>query len=149
LIIETIEYKIFIISITNEKIGFFSRYRWGPGSIITIILWISLSIIFFILYLNYKYKSYLFLSILSMIATFIILIVKGSENITIDENNDDDIIDKDGFVLMDIDMNKPGVVKIENQIWSAKSDEYIKKGERVIVVRREGLYLIVKKINFK
>ncbi|MGC8992239.1 MAG: NfeD family protein [Thermoplasmata archaeon] len=83
-----------------------------------------------------------------MIATFIILIVKGSENITIDENNDD-IIDKDGFVLMDIDMNKPGVVKIENQIWSAKSDEYIKKGERVIVVRREGLYLIVKKINFK
>ncbi|MGC8995945.1 MAG: NfeD family protein [Thermoplasmata archaeon] len=84
-----------------------------------------------------------------MIATFIILIVKGSENITIDENNDDDIIDKDGFVLMDIDINKPGVVKIENQIWSAKSDEYIKKGERVIVVRREGLYLIVKKINFK
>ncbi|MGC9123323.1 MAG: hypothetical protein ACP5IB_04530 [Thermoplasmata archaeon] len=59
-----------------------------------------------------------------MIATFIILIVKGSENIPIDENNDD-IIDKDGFVLMDIDMNKPGVVKIENQIWSAKSDEYI------------------------
>ncbi|MGC9166046.1 MAG: NfeD family protein [Thermoplasmata archaeon] len=84
-----------------------------------------------------------------MIATFIILIVKGSENITIDENNYDDIIDKDGFVLMDIDMNKPGVVKIENQIWSAKSDEYIEKGERVIVVRREGLYLIVKKINFK
>ncbi len=133
----------------NEKIGFFSRYRWGPGSIITILLWIFLSIIFFTLYLDYKYKSYLFLSILSIIATFIILIVKGSENITIDENIDDNIINKEGLVLMDIDMNKPGVVKVENQIWSAKSDEYIKQGEKVIVVRKEGLYLIVKKINFK
>ncbi|MCI4434644.1 MAG: NfeD family protein [Thermoplasmata archaeon] len=32
-------------------------------------------------------------------------------------------------------------------IWSARSQEYIKKGERVIVEKQDGIYLIVKKVQ--
>lgn len=40
-----------------------------------------------------------------------------------------------------------GVVKIKGEIWSAESIEGIKKGEKVEVVDRRGLTLIVRKIN--
>ena len=40
-----------------------------------------------------------------------------------------------------------GTVKIKGEIWSAESIEEIKKGEKVEVVDRRGLTLIVRKIN--
>jgi membrane-bound serine protease (ClpP class) len=40
-----------------------------------------------------------------------------------------------------------GIVKIKGEIWSAESTEEIRKGEKVEVVERRGLTLIVRKIN--
>ncbi len=40
-----------------------------------------------------------------------------------------------------------GIVKIKGEIWSVESTEQIKKGEKVEVIDRRGLTLIVRKIN--
>ena len=45
------------------------------------------------------------------------------------------------------DIDPTGTVKIKGEIWSAESTEKIKKGEKVEVVDRRGLTLIVRRIN--
>ncbi|OQX85865.1 MAG: hypothetical protein B6D55_06910, partial [Candidatus Omnitrophica bacterium 4484_70.2] len=53
------------------------------------------------------------------------------------------LIGKVGVALTDI--NKKGKVEIEGSIWTALSQDYIKKDEEVIVERIEGLKLWVKR----
>jgi len=53
------------------------------------------------------------------------------------------LIGKVGVALTDI--NKKGKVEIEGSIWTALSQDYIKKDEEVIVERMEGLKLWVKR----
>lgn len=61
-------------------------------------------------------------------------------------SNVDALIDKTGTVLKDIDNRKGGgLVKLRGETWSAlgDDDQPIPKGKRVIVVRVEGVKLIV------
>jgi len=62
--------------------------------------------------------------------------------------NADRVIGKTGVVIEEIDNIKgTGQVKVLNQIWSASSEENIKKGEKVIVKDIRGVKSIVEKQN--
>ncbi|KLO22053.1 membrane protease regulatory membrane protein [Marinitoga sp. 1197] len=59
----------------------------------------------------------------------------------------DELIGKTGLALSDFDKNNSGIVKVFSEQWSAYSEEgEVKKGDKVIVLKRESNMLIVKKI---
>ncbi len=131
---------------TNQNnVGFFSKIRWGVGSISIIIILIVLSTLFAITYKNYHNGFYLFLSILLAIVAIIIIIVKSSEIIMPINPTATSLIGKTGIVIKKIMPNKPGVIKIENQLWSAYSDDEINENNEVEVISVEGVYLKVKR----
>ncbi|MGC8585152.1 MAG: NfeD family protein [Thermoplasmata archaeon] len=129
----------------ENRVPFFSKNRWGPGSILVIMILVLLDLLFLLLYFEYQYRTFLALFIIVLLSAIIIIIVKGAENITIVDKHDSDLINDEGVVMMRIEPGKPGVVKIKNEEWSAMSDEIIEENERIIVLRREGLYLFVRK----
>ncbi|MDP8011380.1 MAG: NfeD family protein [Thermoplasmata archaeon] len=125
--------------------GFFSPYRWSPGSIIilTILSIMNVLLIFGSLY----YHSIILFSsfIIGLAIELLIIFIKGFENLVIMENEEFNYEGSYGTVLKEIIPGKEGVVKIKNELWSARSDETIKKGEVVKIIKKEGLYLIVKR----
>ncbi|AFZ70505.1 membrane protein implicated in regulation of membrane protease activity [Caldisphaera lagunensis DSM 15908] len=131
---------------SNENnVGFFSKIRWGVGSISIIILLIILSILFAVVYKYNHNGFYLFLSILFAVVAIIIIIVKSSEIIMPINPTVTTLIGKTGVVIKRILPNNPGVIKISDQLWSAKSDEEIDENSEVEVISVEGIYLKVKR----
>lgn len=63
--------------------------------------------------------------------------------------NIDALHGKQGIVLETITVQNPGMVKVEGQIWSAKSknDESIQAGAIIEVVSCTGAFLIVKEVS--
>jgi len=57
------------------------------------------------------------------------------------------LIGKRGIVKSKIEPNKPGVVLVMSDYWTAYSDEVIEEGEEVIVIKVEGLKVYVKKVG--
>jgi len=57
------------------------------------------------------------------------------------------LLGKIGYAKTEIAPGKLGVVAIESEEWSAISSEEIKRGERIVVEKVEGLTLIVKKVT--
>lgn len=57
------------------------------------------------------------------------------------------LVGMEGIAKSDIKPREPGVVLVASDTWTAYSDEVIKSGDRVIVVKVEGLKVYVKKIN--
>jgi inner membrane protein len=57
----------------------------------------------------------------------------------------DEMIGKDGIVVEEIDLGKHGIVKVGNETWSASSQEYLPKGEMIIVVARGTTIVEVQK----
>ncbi|MGC8620663.1 MAG: hypothetical protein C0171_01095 [Caldisphaera sp.] len=129
----------------NDNVGFFSRIRWGPGSLTLISILIILFIISIFLYLKTKSIYYLFILIVLAIAIILIVLAKSFEIITPINVNQSTLIGSKGVVIKTITPIKPGVIKINNQLWSAKSNENINKGEKIIVTNIDGIYLVVKK----
>lgn len=82
-------------------------------------------------------------SVLSLIITK--PLVKKFKKFDITPTNSDRVIGKVGDVTKKISPNKYGEVKVFESIWTAKSDEEIKVGEKVKVLSIEGVKLIVKK----
>ena len=82
-------------------------------------------------------------SVLSLIITK--PLVKKFKKFVITPTNSDRVIGKIGDVTKKISPNKYGEVKVFESIWTAKSDEEIKVGEKVRVLSIEGVKLIVKK----
>lgn len=82
-------------------------------------------------------------SVLSLIITK--PLVKKFKKFDITPTNSDRVIGKIGDVTKKISPNKYGEVKVFESIWTAKSDEEIKVGEKVRVLSIEGVKLIVKK----
>lgn len=62
------------------------------------------------------------------------------------KTNTDSLIGKVGEVIEDIDPLNVGKVKVNDQVWTAKSfeEEEIKKGSKVEILKIEGVKLIVK-----
>lgn len=62
--------------------------------------------------------------------------------------NMDILIGKVGYAKTRIEPNKPGVVLVMSDYWTAYSEELIEEGERVVVVGVDGLKLrVVKKVD--
>lgn len=66
-------------------------------------------------------------------------------NKNIEKTNIDRVTGKVGIALTDIEPLKNGRVKVDGKDWMAKSDEKIKKDEKVEVHKIEGAKIIVKK----
>ncbi|RKX61311.1 MAG: nodulation protein NfeD [Thermodesulfobacteriota bacterium] len=56
------------------------------------------------------------------------------------------LIGKKGKVIEDVTPEK-GKIFVEGEIWEARSESFIPKGEKVIVIKKEGLILIVKSLK--
>lgn len=56
-------------------------------------------------------------------------------------------IGKEGIVVSEINFENPGQVKVEGEIWAAKSidNQLIEKGNKVRIVKIDGVKLIVEK----
>jgi len=60
----------------------------------------------------------------------------------------DGLVGKTGIVVAKIEPNiLKGKVRVDNDVWSATADEEIKVGEKVVVVKGEGVHLVVKKVR--
>ncbi len=65
---------------------------------------------------------------------------------TAEKTNADACVGKTGIVTEKIDpVNATGQVKVGGICWSAKADEDIDAGERVVVERIQGVHVLVKK----
>ncbi len=66
------------------------------------------------------------------------------------KSNVESLIDKEGVVVEKIHGRKSmGTVKVNNELWRAVSenDDIIEKDEEIIVLKVEGVHLVVKKKN--
>lgn len=64
-----------------------------------------------------------------------------------ERTNVDSMIDRKGFVLVNISPGVPGLVKVGNEEWRAISDTLIEKGEFIIVKSITGVTLNVEKVE--
>jgi len=126
-----------------KKVGFFSPLRWGPGSVIIVIIVTALIILSFLAYITLGSKVFLFSLAAFIFLEFFILMIKGLE--IIEPANLENKDENEGIVIKEILPGEPGVVKIGNETWSAYSDENIKVGETVKIIKKDGLFLEVKK----
>ncbi len=130
----------------SKSPGFFSIYRWSPGSIIIVIMLSIMILLLLWYYIIIHSITLLILSFLILAVEIFIIMLKGFEIVTLVENHENSYINKKGIALQDFTPGTPGVVKIDNELWSAYSEEYIKKGDPVIVIKQDGIYLRVKKL---
>ena len=134
---------MYIIKKKMKRVGFFSPLRWSPGSVIMVIIVTALVILSFLAYISFRSKVFLFSLAAFIFLEFFILMIKGLEIIEPAkiENKDEN----EGIVIKEILPDEAGVVKIGNETWSAYSEENIKVGETVKIIKKDGLFLEVKK----
>lgn len=66
----------------------------------------------------------------------------------VQKTNADRLIGREGVVIVPLNATEgKGQVKVEGQVWSAKSDADLAEGERVTVKSIEGVKLIVERVN--
>jgi len=123
-------------------VGFFSRLRWGPGSVATVV---SVAVAAALLIALGVKEGDVVLEFSGGLLAFVdlILVAKGLENITPKTLPPREIIGAQGVVVLRVTPSRPGVVSVGGELWSATSNEVIEEGERVIVVARDGIYLRV------
>lgn len=99
--------------------------------------------------LSYPWSPFLF-AIITMVVSvatiaFYRRLAPGQKPLT---TSMDSLAGKVGEVVNDIVPDTiDGKVKIDSQVWSATSDESIRKGEKVAVVRVSGVHLFVKRVS--
>jgi len=129
----------------DKNASFFSPLRWSPGSIIILIILTSINILLILGGFLLHSKLLLYISIIGIAVEVLIIMIKGFEILIVMDNKPFTYEEKIGIAMTDILPGKDGVIKIKNELWSARSDEKIKKNDSVIVLKQEGLYLIVKR----
>jgi membrane protein implicated in regulation of membrane protease activity len=131
----------------NMQPGFFSPLRWSPGSIAIVSILTALNALLILGGILLPSKILIYVSFISISVEILIVIIKGFEIIVILDKGEFKYEEKEGIALTNISPARDGVIKVRNELWSARSQEYIKKGERVIVEKQDGIYLIVKKVQ--
>lgn len=126
--------------------SFFSPLRWSPGSIIIIITLSLINILLVLGGFNLNSNFLKYISIVGFAVEILIILIKGFEILVIVDEKPFKYEERTGIAMTNIYPEKDGVVKIKNELWSARSNENIKKNDRIIVEKQEGLYLIIKKI---
>ncbi len=60
----------------------------------------------------------------------------------------DGLVGKEGVVIKKVEPGSiKGKVKIDNDVWSATSEDPIEEGKKVIVVKGEGVHVVVKEVE--
>jgi len=93
--------------------------------------------------LSISWKSILIVAILSGIFFFGVLSYAVKAQLSKVKTGKEGIIGEEGEAITDI--QEKGKVFLHGELWNARSDVPIKKGERVVVEKIDGLLLIVKK----
>jgi len=96
---------------------------------------VSLVVLVFILGLQLAYHQLMLMPILR----------STQENAGDDKDNL--LIGAEGKVVKDLDPT--GTVSVNSELWTATSDEHLSAGERIVVLEREGLHLIVESTKRK
>ncbi|ADL19318.1 hypothetical protein ASAC_0912 [Acidilobus saccharovorans 345-15] len=133
----------------QASVGFFSRLRWGVGSTALVIGLTAVAAYLIATGLEHNDALRLFSGGILAIVDIIIIVAKGLERITPMKPPSESLVGRSGVVVISIRPSKPGVVRVDNELWSAISDLEIKEGSRVIVVERQGLYVKVKPVSDK
>lgn len=127
-----------------KRVGNFSLARWGVGGSVIVVLLSALTAVTFYKYLSSNAPIYAFLGSLSGIAVALIVFVKLNEEIEPTRAFDEGVVGKAALVVEKITPERPGVIRLGSQTWSAKSKETIEAGSQVVIVEREGIYVFVK-----
>ena len=90
-----------------------------------------------------SYKTILAVGILSGIFVFGVLSYAIKAQLSKVKTGKEGLIGETGVALTDV--FKDGKIVVHGEIWNARSDEQINKGDRVVVVSIEGLMLLIKK----
>ncbi len=90
-----------------------------------------------------SYKTILAVGILSGIFIFGVLSYAIKAQLSKVKTGKEGLIGETGVALTDV--FKDGKIVVHGEIWNARSDEQINKGDRVVVVSIEGLMLLIKK----
>lgn len=69
--------------------------------------------------------------------------IKQALHITTSKTNIDSIIGKQGVVIVPINLDEPGQIKYEGEIWRAESEKDIAKGKKVKIISVSGVTLKV------
>ena len=126
----------------SASVGFFSRLRWGPGSIaIAAALAAGAAASLVEAYRTGDALLYFVGGVLAAVDA-IIVAVKGLETVTPMRVGEERLEGSAGVAVTDVGPTG-GVVKVGGQLWSAVSDSPIPAGARVTVLRRDGLRLVV------
>lgn len=57
------------------------------------------------------------------------------------------LIGKKGLVKERIPAGGKGVILVDNELWTAMSDQEIEKGMQVIIINIEGIFLVVRRLD--
>ena len=77
----------------------------------------------------------------------ILFTVKASESIELVEFRGYEPVGKTGSVTLSLRKGVTGSVRVDGLDWSATSEEVLEVGDEVVVLRREGVHLLVQKIG--
>lgn len=87
-----------------------------------------------------------FVAVSALLLAFTRPLVKRKITPKIQATNADRIIGKEAVVIEQIDsVENTGQIKVEGQVWSAKSENVVNKGEKVTVSSIEGVKAVVTK----
>jgi len=84
----------------------------------------------------------LFFATLVFVTAMIVLGLKAQRTSIKTKEN---LVGKSGICIKDITKQSPGQIEIEGEIWAAYSDQEIKSGQKVKVIKQESLKLFVTK----
>ncbi len=84
----------------------------------------------------------LFFATLIFVTVMVILGLKAQRTSIKTKEN---LVGKSGTCIKDITKQSPGQIEIEGEIWTAYSDNDIKSGQKVKVIKQESLKLFVTK----
>ena len=126
----------------DAPVGFFSRLRWGPGSIAIVVALAAGAAAALAEAYRLSDELLYFVGGVLAVVDAIIVAVKGLETITPVKVAEERLEGSVGVAVTDVGP-KGGVVRVGGQLWSAVSDSPIPAGARVKVLGRDGLWLVV------
>ena len=132
---------------THEEVGMLSADRWGIGSLVVIGAFLGTGSLFLVRWAGSKGGFSLLMAALLLGGGALMLVVKAVENIEKVEFRGYDPVGKAGVVTLALGGRETGFVRVDGLEWSAASAEELAVGEKVLVVKQDGLHVTVERLR--